>query len=59
MAYETITVKTDMRGVAYLYLNRPDKHHALNAQMIAELHEAIENLADNAEVHLVILGSTH
>ncbi|CAI8299355.1 MAG: putative enoyl-CoA hydratase echA8 [Rhodospirillaceae bacterium] len=57
MAYETITVKTDIRGVAYLYLNRPDKHHALNAQMIAELHEAIENLADNAEVHLVILGS--
>ena len=57
MAYETITIEIDERGVAYLNLNRPDKHHALNAQMISELHDAIENLANNTEVHLVILGS--
>ena len=50
MAYETITVKTDIRGVAYLYLNRPDKHHALNAQMIAELHEA-----DHRELQVLML----
>ena len=57
MAYETITLEIDERGVAYLNLNRPDKHHALNARMISELHDAIENLANNTEVHLVILGS--
>ena len=57
MAYETITLKIDERGVAYLYLNRPDKHHALNAQMISELHDAIDHLADNAKVHLLILGA--
>ena len=57
MAYETITLEIDERGVAYLYLNRPDKHHALNAQMISELHDAIDHLADNANVHLLILGA--
>ncbi|MEE4189453.1 MAG: enoyl-CoA hydratase, partial [Roseobacter sp.] len=31
--YETLLVETDVRGVARLILNRPDKHNAMSAQM--------------------------
>ena len=57
MAYNTITLDIDARGVAYLNLNRPDKHHALNAEMIAELHTAIDYLRDTPQAHLVVIGA--
>lgn len=57
MAYNTITLDIDARGVAYLTLNRPDKHHALNAEMIAELHKAIDVLQDTSQAHLVVIGA--
>ena len=44
MSYKTILLDVDQRGVARLWLNRPDKHHALNADMIAELHQAVSRL---------------
>ena len=40
MSYKTLQLDKDSRGVARLWLNRPDKHHAMNAQMISELHQA-------------------
>ena len=41
MSYKTLQLDKDSRGVARLWLNRPDKHHAMNAQMISELHQAV------------------
>jgi methylglutaconyl-CoA hydratase len=41
---ETIEITVDERGVARLTLNRPDKHNAMNAAMIAELTEAAGRL---------------
>ena len=37
MNYETVTLDRDARGVTTLTLNRPDKHNALNAQLIAPM----------------------
>lgn len=55
MSYSTLTLKTDGRGVATLTLNRPDKHNALNGEMIGELREAADALAANASVRAVVL----
>lgn len=53
--FETITLATDDRGVAQLTLNRPDKHNAMSAQMIAELTEAADHLARDNTVRVVVL----
>lgn len=52
---ETITIETDARGVATLTLDRPDKHNALNAAMIAELTEAAHALGADRDVRVVVL----
>ena len=55
MTYETILIERDSRGVATLTLNRPEKHNALNAQMIADLTLAASKLAEDTKVRAVIL----
>jgi methylglutaconyl-CoA hydratase len=55
MSFETIRVATDARGIAEVTLNRPDKHNAMNAQMIAELSEAARSLAADTVVRAVVL----
>ncbi|MGI3168183.1 crotonase/enoyl-CoA hydratase family protein [Pseudooceanicola sp. C21-150M6] len=57
MSYDTITTATDARGVATLTLNRADKHNAMNAQMIAEIHAAAEALGADPAVRVVILAA--
>ena len=44
MTHETIRIETDARGIATLWLARPDKHNALSAQMIDELTAAAGEL---------------
>lgn len=53
--FETISVITDMRGVATLTLNRVEKHNALSAEMIAELTKAAAQLAGDTSVRVVVL----
>ncbi len=55
--YETITLETDTRGVATLWLNRPEKHNALSAQMIADLTAVAEKLAADDTVRVVVLAA--
>ena len=55
MNFETITIETDARGVATLTLNRPEKHNAMSAQMLAELTEAAERLGSDTSVRVVVL----
>jgi len=54
---ETITIETDARGVATLWLDRAEKHNALSAQMIADLHGAAQALAADDAVRVVILAA--
>ncbi len=54
----TILVATDADGIATVTLNRPDKHHAMNAGMIAELTEAAATLGADARVRAVVIAAT-
>ncbi|SDK85928.1 crotonase/enoyl-CoA hydratase family protein [Paracoccus chinensis] len=54
---ETIRIETDARGVATLWLARPDKHNALSAQMIAELTQAAATLGADPAIRAVILAA--
>ncbi len=53
--FETISISTDLRGVATLTLNRPEKHNAMSAQMIAELTQAAVQLGETNDVRVVVL----
>lgn len=55
---ETILIATDGEGIATVTLNRPNKHHAMNARMIAELTEAAAELGGDPGVRAVVLAST-
>ena len=55
--YETIEIERDARGVATLWLARPDKHNALSARMIAELTQAAAELGADPSVRVVVLAA--
>lgn len=53
--FTTIELHTDPRGVATLWLNRPDKHNAFNAEMIAELIQALRQVSEDDSVRFLLL----
>ncbi len=53
--YQDIKVQVD-HDRATILLNRPEKHNALNTAMITELHEALDELAQNDEVNFVVFA---
>ncbi|GLO71058.1 methylglutaconyl-CoA hydratase [Phaeobacter inhibens] len=53
--YQTITLRTDDRGVATLTLNRPEKHNAMSGEMLQELKAAAAALAKDRAVRVVVL----
>lgn len=53
----TISIERDARGVATLWLDRAEKHNALSAQMIAELHAAADELGADEGVRAVVLAA--
>jgi len=54
--FKTLILEIDARGVANLALNRPEKHNALNREMIAELRVATARLASDDSVRVVVLS---
>ena len=55
--YETVKIDRDDRGVATLWLARAEKHNAMSAQMLAELHQAAEELGADDSVRVVVLAA--
>ncbi len=55
--YDTIRIERDARGVATLWLDRAEKHNALSARMIAELHEAALELGADESVRVVVMAA--
>jgi len=53
-AYETIRIEKD-DGIAWLYMNRPEKRNAMNPQMHYEMDRALPELEADTEVKLVVL----
>ena len=54
---KTVRIDRDARGVATLWLTRAEKHNAMSAQMIAELHAAAEELGADDAVRVVVLAA--
>ena len=54
--FEAIDLTVDGRGVATLSLNRPEKHNAMSAQMIAELTEAAAKLRSDDAIRVVVVA---
>jgi methylglutaconyl-CoA hydratase len=54
----TLDLEVDARGVAWLRLNRPEVHNAMDAAMIAELTEVAERLGRDPAVRVVVLTGT-
>jgi methylglutaconyl-CoA hydratase len=52
---QTVTIATDAGGVATLTLNRPEKHNAMSAELIADLHAAADRLGADPSVRAVVL----
>ena len=51
----TLEMRTDGRGVATVILNRPEKHNAMSAEMIAELHQTADRLGADTTVRAVVM----
>ena len=52
-----VVTQVDERGVATITMNNPDKHNAFDDQIIAELSDAFQQVADDENVRVVILAS--
>ena len=54
MALENIILEHE-KGIATLYINRPEKLNALNKATIQELHETLKMVDENPEVRVIII----
>ena len=57
MTVQNLIIQTDDRGVATISLNRPERHNAFDDQLIAELTQALEQVASDDQVRVVVLAS--
>ena len=48
----------DLRGVATVTLNRPDRHNAFDDALIAELTTVLKRVGEQPDVRVVVLAST-
>ena len=51
-----VLLREDAGGVATLTLNRPDQYNALSAALLAALQSALQDIADDKSVHVVVIA---
>jgi len=56
MTYDTLDLRLDDRGVAYVTLNVPEKRNALSAQMIADLTDMAQTLGAKPATRAIVLS---
>jgi methylglutaconyl-CoA hydratase len=54
--YETIRLEQDEAGVAWLTLNRPEVHNALNPTMFGELSDALDRIEADPGARAVVIS---
>lgn len=54
MSYETILLNVE-KGIATITFNRPKALNALNAELLTEFSEALDEVAENRDVHVLVL----
>jgi enoyl-CoA hydratase len=54
MALENIIIEHE-KGIATIFINRPDKLNALNKVTIFELHETLKMAEQNAEIKVIVI----
>src|SRR5262252_3085232 len=55
-AVGTTVLRSDIGGVAMLTLNRPAQFNAINAAMLVELQSALDAIAHDAVVRVVVIA---
>lgn len=53
---ESILLREDQDGITTLTLNRPEKRNALSTELLTELQNAFDTLADDKSVKVIILA---
>ncbi len=60
MAYSSLLLEVDERGIALVTINRPDKLNALNRAVIDDLEDCFQDLDSDDDIRCVILtGAGH
>ncbi|MFM9825269.1 enoyl-CoA hydratase/isomerase family protein [Flavobacterium sp.] len=57
MISENIILKHE-KGIATIYINRPEKLNALNKSTIQELHEALKIVDENPDVRVILISGS-
>ena len=55
--FQTLEVGIDQRGVATIALNRPERHNAMDGQLIGDLSNAANVLDNDPRVRVVVLAA--
>lgn len=55
--FQTLDASIDQRGVATIALNRPERHNAMDGQLIADLSNAATLLDNDPRVRVVVLAA--
>jgi enoyl-CoA hydratase/carnithine racemase len=54
----SLLVRSDKNGITHLWLNRPERRHALSLELLQEMERVLNDIGEDKTVRVVILGSS-